>query len=164
MKFFFALSTLLFASTSFAQLATGEFTGGVSNNAINDFCQVTQGDLRITDAGNGSFHLVWQETGMWQGLFTGPCENDYDVVLTASTTANQWSAQFNSDADLETGTATLSNGVLQIKADYQGGNARNLMNLTAQFTFSSDQKSIDYSRRQESWSGPDFFANGTLYK
>jgi hypothetical protein len=163
MKTIFILSSLLFATTSFAQIPVGDFTGSVSNNGgFNDECLITQGEVRISDSGNGSYLVFWQETGMWQGPLNGFCEHDFTVSLTATATANQWTAIFNSDFDLEAGTATLANNTLLINAQYSGADERNLIDLTGKFMFSADQKSMQYSRRQQSWSGPDFFANGSL--
>lgn len=162
---FFVLAGIVFALTTFAQtsskLPTGSFSGFVSNNPFEEWCQVNRAELEFVANKDGSTNLNWQETGISRGRFGGFCDNVFDAVLTPTSKPGEWDVDFNWNFDLNFGKARLNNGVLVITATFSGSR-NSFQSFRTELTISPDQSQISYSRRIDRW-GPTLFANGELY-
>jgi hypothetical protein len=154
----------LFTSTGFAQsssgLPSGFFSGFVSNNPFEEWCQLNRAEIEFVPQKSGNTLLNWTETGFArQGA--GFCDNVFDAVLKPTGKTGEWDVDFNWNFDLNFGKAKLVNGVLTITASFSGSRT-GYQWFNTKFIISPDQSSINYQRRIDRM-GPTLFANGELY-
>jgi hypothetical protein len=164
MKFtkLFALAVLMAGTVAQAQLPSGRYTGFVSNNAFNEWCQLNRATVDFRVNTNGSANVYWEESGFARYPGAGFCDNRFDAVFTPTGRENEWNVTFNWNFDLNFGRATLKNGVLEITASYSGMNT-GYQSLRTRMAVHPSNDSITYERRIDRF-GPTLFANGVLYK
>ncbi len=152
--------SLIAASSSSAALPSGLFTGTISNNPLNELCQLNQASIEFIETGNRGVTVNWIEQGLDRN--TSYCENRFDLTLTPSSTANSWDANFLWNYNLYFGKATLANHVLTITANYSASTTH--LNFETKLTINQNTTSLDYERRIERWNGPTLIATGALYQ
>lgn len=146
-----------------AQVPQGSFWGGVSNNPFYEYCQLNQAQMNFSTIQNGNFSLTWRESGFYRSPSSGPCENIFDATFLSKGVPNEWDVDFHYNQNLIFGTAKLEGNILTIRASYSYSTGSNLDSILTKITLSDDQKSFQYSRRVNTWSGPTLFASGSLY-